>query len=385
MPLTEEHLLTLLIQSIELREIRLPLIHFFETSFGRTTERRILLARLTDSDGVEGWGECTAGEGPFYSDEWTDSAWETLREFLAPMLVDHEIEDATKVFSILRPVRGHRMAKATLENACWDLEAKKLGVPLWKHLGGTHSEISSGVSIGIQDTPEELLEKIKKEVDAGYQRIKIKIKPGWDLKIVERVRKEFPEIRLMGDANSAYTLADVNLFKELGKYNLMMLEQPLAHNDIFDHAKLQKQIETPVCLDESIHSAEDAKHAIELGSCRIINVKLGRVGGHSEAKRVEQVTSENGIPVWCGGMLESGIGRAHNIAMSTLSGFTLPGDVSASSRYWTEDIIDPPVIVSSSGTIQAPTAAGIGFNINLPRIESLTVRKEMIKSASVTA
>ena len=375
----------MIIQSIELREIRLPLIHFFETSFGRTTERRILLARLTDSDGVEGWGECTAGEGPFYSDEWTYSAWETLREFLAPMLVDHEIEDATKVFSILRPVRGHRMAKATLENACWDLEAKKLGVPLWKHLGGTHSEISSGVSIGIQDTPEELLEKIKKEVDAGYQRIKIKIKPGWDLKIVERVRKEFPEIRLMGDANSAYTLADVNLFKELGKYNLMMLEQPLAHNDIFDHAKLQKQIETPVCLDESIHSAEDAKHAIELGSCRIINVKLGRVGGHSEAKRVEQVTRENGIPVWCGGMLESGIGRAHNIAMSTLSGFTLPGDVSASSRYWTEDIIDPPVIVSSSGTIQAPTAAGIGFNINLPRIESLTVRKEMIKSASVTA
>jgi o-succinylbenzoic acid (OSB) synthetase len=375
----------LIIQSIELREIRLPLIHFFETSFGRTTERRILLARLTDTDGVEGWGECTAGEGPFYSDEWTDSAWETLREFLAPMLVDHEIEDATKVFSILGPVRGHRMAKATLENAYWDLEAKKLGVPLWKHLGGTRSEISSGVSIGIQDMPEELLEKIRKEVDAGYQRIKIKIKPGWDLKIVEQVRKEFPEIRLMGDANSAYTLADVDLFKELGKFNLMMLEQPLAHNDIFDHAKLQKQIETPVCLDESIHSAEDARHAIELGSCRIINVKLGRVGGHSEAKRVEQVTRENDIPVWCGGMLESGIGRAHNIAMSTLTGFTLPGDVSASSRYWTEDIIDPPVIVSSSGTIRVPTAAGIGFNINLPRIESLTVRKETIKSAIATA
>lgn len=375
----------MIIQSIELREIRLPLIHFFETSFGRTTERRILLARLTDTDGVEGWGECTAGEGPFYSDEWTDSAWETLREFLAPMLVDHEIEDATKVFSILGPVRGHRMAKATLENAYWDLEAKKLGVPLWKHLGGTRSEISSGVSIGIQDMPEELLEKIRKEVDAGYQRIKIKIKPGWDLKIVEQVRKEFPEIRLMGDANSAYTLADVDLFKELGKFNLMMLEQPLAHNDIFDHAKLQKQIETPVCLDESIHSAEDARHAIELGSCRIINVKLGRVGGHSEAKRVEQVTRENDIPVWCGGMLESGIGRAHNIAMSTLTGFTLPGDVSASSRYWTEDIIDPPVIVSSSGTIRVPTAAGIGFNINLPRIESLTVRKETIKSAIATA
>jgi O-succinylbenzoate synthase len=375
----------LIIQSIELREIHLPLIHFFETSFGRTTERRILLARLTDTDGVEGWGECTAGEGPFYSDEWTDSAWDTLREFLAPMLIDHQIEDASQVFSILRPVRGHRMAKATLENACWDLEAKRLGVPLWKHLGGTRSEISSGVSIGIQDTVEILLEKIRKEVDAGYQRIKIKIKPGWDLKVVEHVQKEFPQIRLMGDANSAYTLADLPLFKELDKFSLMMLEQPLAHNDIFDHAKLQQQIETPVCLDESIHSAEDARHAIELGSCRIINVKLGRVGGHAEAKRVEQVTRQNDIPVWCGGMLESGIGRAHNIAMSTLTGFTLPGDVSASARYWTEDIIEPPVIVSSRGTIQAPTVAGIGFDINLPRIESLTVRKETIKSARTTA
>src|SRR4030095_3460500 len=338
-----------------------------------------------DTDGVEGWGECTAGEGPFYSDEWTDSAWDTLREFLAPMLIDQPIEDAFQVFSILRPVRGHRMAKAPLENACWDLEAKKMGVPLWHHLGGTRSEISSGVSIGIQDTVEILLEKIGKEVNAGYQRIKIKIKPGWDLKIVEQVRKEFPQIRLMGDANSAYTLADVLLFKELDKFNLMMLEQPLAHNDIFDHAKLQQQIETPVCLDESIHSAEDARHAIELGSCRMINVKLGRVGGHAEAKRVEQVTRQNDIPVWCGGMLESGIGRAHNIAMSTLTGFTLPGDVSASTRYWTEDIIEPPVIVSSRGTIQAPTAAGIGFAINLPRIESLTVRKETIKSASATA
>ena len=374
----------MLIESIELREIRLPLVHFFETSFGRTTERRILLARLTDKDGAEGWGECTAGEGPFYSDEWTDSAWDTLHEFLAPMLVDQKINDATKVFSILRPVRGHRMAKATLENACWDLEAKKLGVPLWKHLGGTRSEISSGVSIGIQETPEILLEKIRKEVDAGYQRIKIKIKPGWDLKIVQRVRKEFPEIPLMGDANSAYSLTDVPLFKELDSFNLMMLEQPLGHNDIFDHAKLQQQISTAICLDESIRSAEDATHALELAACRIINVKLGRVGGHSEAKRVEQVARERNIPVWCGGMLESGIGRAHNIAMSALAGFTLPGDVSASSRYWTEDIIQPPVTVSSRGTIQAPTAPGIGFDINLPRIESLTVRKATIKLAGVT-
>ena len=366
------------IQSIELREICLPLLHFFETSFGRTTERRIVLARVTDDDGAEGWGECTAGEGPFYSDEWTDSVWSTLCEFLGPMVLGQRVAGAADVFALMRPVRGHRMAKATIETACWDLEAKKLGVPLWKHLGGTRGEISSGVSIGIQDTPDILLEKIRKEVDAGYQRIKIKIKPGWDVGIVARVRKEFPNIRLMGDANSAYTLADVPLFQELDRFNLMMLEQPLAHDDIFDHAKLQQQIQTPICLDESIRTAEDATHAIGMGSCKIINVKLGRVGGHSEAKRVEAVARENDIPIWCGGMLESGIGRAHNIAMSTLAGFSLPGDVSASERYWEEDIIEPPVMVSAKGTIIAPEAPGIGFNINLPRIDALTVRKQTI-------
>lgn len=368
----------MIIQSIELREIRLPLVHFFETSFGRTTERRIVLARVTDSDGAEGWGECTAGEGPFYSNEWTDTAWSTLHEFLAPMVVGKSFDNAAQADGAMKPVRGHRMAKATIENAVWDLEAKKLGVPLWRHLGGTQREIACGVSIGIQNTPDILLEKIRKEVDAGYQRIKIKIKPGWDVGIVARVRKEFPEIRLMGDANSAYTLADVDLFRELDRYNLMMLEQPLAHDDIFDHAKLQREIQTPVCLDESIRSAETAANAIALGSCKIINVKLGRVGGHSEAKRLEQVAREREIPVWCGGMLESGIGRAHNIAMSTLAGFTLPGDVSASSRYWEEDVIEPAVTVSPRGTIAPPDAPGIGFNINLRRLDALTVRKETI-------
>jgi o-succinylbenzoate synthase len=379
MPVTEDDLLTLLIQSIELREIRLPLVHFFETSFGRTTERRIVLARVTDANGAEGWGECTAGEEPFYSYEWTDTAWATLTEFLAPMVLGKEVAKAAHVFALMRPVRGHRMAKAPIETACWDLEAKRAGVPLWKHLGGTRPEIACGVSIGIQDTLEMLLEKIRQEVDAGYQRIKIKIKPGWDLKIIERVRKEFPDIRLMGDANSAYKLSDVSLFQQLGHFNLMMLEQPLAHDDIFDHAALQRQINTPVCLDESIRSAEDAAHAIALGSCQIINVKLGRVGGHAEAKRLEQVARDNEIPVWCGGMLEAGIGRAHNIAMSTLAGFTLPGDVSASARYWEEDIIDPPVTVSTRGTITPPDSPGIGFAVNLPRIEALTVRKETIR------
>src|SRR5688572_28702143 len=379
MPVTEEQTFPLIIQSIELREIRLPLIHFFETSFGRTTERRIVLARVRDADGAEGWGECTAGEEPFYSNEWTDSAWHTLCEFLGPMVLGQQVDSAAEVFALMKPVRGHRMAKATIETACWDLEAKKLGVPLWKHLGGTRREIASGVSIGIQETPKILLEKIRKEVDAGYQRIKIKIKPGWDLKIVQQVRAEFPAIRLTVDANSAYRLSDIPLFKGLDKFNLMLIEQPLAHDDIFDHAALQQQIATPVCLDESIHSAETARHAIELGSCRIINVKLGRVGGHFEAKRVEEITRAAKVPIWCGGMLESGIGRAHNIAMSTLAGFTLPGDVSASARYWEQDVIEPEVKVSPHGTITASHKPGIGFEVNVDRINKLTVRKETVR------
>jgi len=245
-------------------------------------------------------------------------------------------------------------------------------------LGGERTEIACGVSIGIQDAPEQLLDKIAGELGAGYQRIKIKIKPGWDLDIVRRVRERFPEIRLMGDANSAYTLRDVALFKALDEFELMMLEQPLAYNDVFDHAKLQAQIETPICLDESVRTVADAAQAIAIGACRIINIKLGRVGGHALAKQIEQTAREKQIPVWCGGMLESGIGRAHNIAMATLAGFTLPGDVSASARYWQEDIIDPPVTVTPSGTIEAPSGPGIGFEVNRARLEKLTVRSERI-------
>jgi O-succinylbenzoate synthase len=369
-----------IISSIELREIRLPLIHFFETSFGRTTERRIILVRVVDQDGAFGWGECTAGEGPFYSDEWAETAWPTLKEFLALMVIGKQSNAAAAISDLMNSVRGHRMAKAAIETACWDLEAQRAGVPLWKHLGGVNPEIACGVSIGIQDSPEQLIDKVQTELDAGYQRIKIKIKPGWDLEIVRRVRERFPEILLMGDANSAYTLKDVSLFKALDEFKLMMLEQPLAYDDMFDHAELQKQIETPICLDESVKTPADAKHAIAMKACRIINVKLGRVGGHSQAKQVERVARESGIPIWCGGMLESGIGRAHNIAMATLAGFTLPGDVSASSRYWAEDIIEPPVTVSDRGTIAVPEKPGIGFDINLKRIEQLTTRKETITS-----
>jgi len=359
-----------------MREIRLPLVHFFETSFGRTTERRILLVRVADAEGAEGWGECTAGEGPFYSEEWVEGAWDVMREFLVPMTLGHECEGAAQVFGLMRSVRGHRMAKAAIETAAWDAEARRLGIPLWRHLGGTRRELPCGVSIGIQDTPEALMEKIERELAAGYQRIKIKIKPGWDREIVRQVRRRFPDIQLMVDANSAYTLADAPLLRALDEFNLMMVEQPLAYDDMSDHARLQREIKTPVCLDESIRSPEDARKALELGACRIINVKLGRVGGHAEAQRVERVCREAGVPVWCGGMLESGVGRAQNIAMSTLAGFTLPGDVSASSRYWEEDIIEPPVTVTPRGTIPAPDGPGLGFEVKRPRVERLTVRRE---------
>jgi O-succinylbenzoate synthase len=368
------------IRLIELREIRLRLVHFFETSFGRTIERRIMLVRVEDHDGAEGWGECTAGEGPFYSEEWIDSAWEVTQRFLASMVLGQEAESAADIGGLMRRVRGNRMAKASIETACWDLEAKRAGVPLWRHLGGVQAEIPCGVSIGIQDSPEALLEKIEVELAAGYQRIKIKIKPGWDRGVVKRVRARFPKTPLMVDANSAYTLDDMRTLRALDEYGLLMIEQPLAYDDMFDHARLQRQIKTPVCLDESIRSAEDARKAIELGACRIVNLKLGRVGGHAEAARVEAVCRGGGIPVWCGGMLESGIGRAHNIAMATLRGFTFPGDVSASARYWAEDIIEPPVTVTPKGTIVAPEAPGIGFEVRRELIERLTVRSETLSA-----
>ncbi len=367
------------IKLIELIEINLPLVHFFETSFGRTYERRIILTRVEDSDGEEGWGECTAGETPSYSEEWTESCWQVLEKILAPMVIGKEFEKAENVWDLMKKVRGNRMAKAAIETAVWDLEAKKLNVPLWKHLGGTNQKIACGVSIGIQDSVEQLLEKIQTELDAGYQRIKIKIAPHWDYDVIKKVREHFGQIPLMGDANSAYTLGDIEKLKSLDEFDLMMLEQPLPFDDIIDHAKLQREIKTPVCLDEPIKSPDDARKAIELKSGKIINLKNGRVGGHTQSKEIEKSCRESDIPVWCGGMLESGIGRAHNIAISTLKGYTMPGDVSASKRYWAEDIIEPPVEVSENGTITAPEKAGIGFEVKRERIENLMVRKAEIK------
>ena len=363
------------VKRVEIKEIRLPLVHFFETSFGRTTARRIVLVRV-DAGDLTGWGEVTAGEEPFYSHETTETAWHILRDFLIPWTVGRDWKRASDLAPRFRPIRGHNMAKAGLENALWDIEAQEKGVPLARLIGGTLPEIPCGVSIGIQDSVDELLDRIERELQAGYQRIKVKVKPGWDVEVLARIRARFPSLALMADANSAYTLDDLERLKSFDRFHLMMIEQPLGWEDLVDHARLQKELLTPTCLDESIHSADDARKALELGSCKIINVKLGRVGGFTSALEVHHLCLSRRVPVWCGGMLESGIGRAHNIAMSALEGFTLPGDVSASRRYWAEDIIDPEVVVSARGTIRVPEAPGLGFTPNLERIERATVRKE---------
>ena len=359
----------------------MPLVHFFETSFGRTYERKIVLVEVI-ADGVSGWGEITCGENPFYNEEWTASAWLIARDYIAPRLLKSRLEDAGEVAGLTGHIRGHLMARGGVEAAVWDLEARRNGVPLAKQIGGPDStprtEIPCGVSIGIQDSVPQLLQKIGIEVAAGYQRIKMKIKPGWDVEVIREVRNAFPNIRLMADANSAYTLADANRLKCLDEFGLMMIEQPLAHDEIIDHAELQTRLKTPICLDECIRSAHQAEQAIRIRACGIINIKLGRVGGFREAKRVHDAAQQHGIPVWCGGMLESGIGRAHNIALSTLPNFTLPGDVSASQRYWKRDIISPAVEVSARGTIAVPTAPGFGYDLDHDFLRSVTVLEETV-------
>jgi o-succinylbenzoate synthase len=366
------------IEAITIREIQMPLVHFFETSFGRTYSRRILLL-TAHCEGVDGWGECVAGEDPFYSSEWAETAWPTITRYLAPALLGRDLESARDCPALFSKVRGHRMAKAALENALWDAEAKQKKTPLWKLLGGTRSEILCGVSIGIQDSVEQLLEKIQTELAAGYRRIKVKVKPGWDVNVLERIRSRWADITLSCDANSAYTLDQVEHLRSFDQFNLLMIEQPLWHDDIFYHARLQKELRTPICLDESIVSARKAAIALELGACRIINIKVGRVSGFSEARKIHDICQSQKIPVWCGGMLESGVGRAHNIALSTLENFSLPGDVSASKRYWKEDIIEPEVTVSAQGTIVISNEPGTGYRVREDLIESLTVRKETVR------
>lgn len=372
------------IDAIILRELRIPLVRPFETSFGVTRDRRIVLAEV-QADGLSGWGECTAGERPYFSAESTDTAWEILRQELAPMLASAEPRFGGDCPSIFRPVRGNRMAKAALENAVWDLEAQMLGLPLWQLLGGVRDRIPAGVSIGIQESIPALLDVIERELSAGYQRIKLKCKPGWDVEVFEAVRKRWPEIMLSCDANSAYRLGETEWLRRFDAFHLLMIEQPLWHDDFYFHSLLQKQLETPICLDESIRNRRDALAAIEMESCRILNVKLGRVGGFSEAIAIHNATMERGIPVWCGGMLESGVGRAHNVALSTLENFSLPGDVSASARYWAEDIIEPEVTVTAAGEIVVPNVPGRGYEVRTDLVERFTVRKETIRAAELVA
>ena len=361
------------IEKVELFLCRLPLVHFFETSFGRSYDRTFVLVRV-EGEGHEGWGESVAEANPYYSSETTDTVWHILEGFLVPLVIGPTFEHPRDVFPALRRVRGHNMAKAGIEMAIWDLYARTLGRPLAAVLGGTRPRIASGVSIGIQDSLDQLVEKVDRELAAGYQRIKIKIKPGWDIDAVERVRARFGAIPLMVDANAAYTLQDQPHLARLDPYDLMMIEQPLDYDDVMDHATLQKGITTPICLDESIHTVRIARDAIEADACKIINIKPGRVGGHRASIELHDLCAAHDIPVWHGGMLESGIGRAHNIHLASLPNFRLPGDIAASKRYYQPDLIEPAIEVGADGTIAVPEGPGIGVNIVRERVTRATLR-----------
>jgi len=362
------------IERLTLRLVRLPLVAFFETSFGRIYDRSFILVSA-EGGGLEGLGECVADVDPYYSPETTVTAWHVIRTFLAPLVLGRTFEHPRDVFGALARVRGHNMAKASVEMAVWDLAARQQQAPLSRLLGGTRADIASGVSIGIQDSREQLFEKIAAELAAGYQRIKIKIKPGWDVDVVRAVRERFGPVPLMVDANAAYTLADAGRLAELDHHDLMMIEQPLDYDDIRDHAALQRELDTPICLDESIHSVRVAEEAIDLGACRIINIKPGRVGGHGPSIRLHDLCAARDIPVWHGGMLESGIGRAHNIHLASLPNFSLPGDIAASHRYFAPDLIEPGIEVGPNGTVTVPAGPGIGVAVDWERVKAATVER----------
>ncbi len=366
------------IECIRLREIHLPLKEPFQISSGVVQNRRILLVQVIDADGAEGWGECVAGEYPNYHPETIDTAWLAIREWIAPKLFEREFERPADIYPWLqRDIRGHHMAKAGVEMSAWELAARKAGQSLSRFIGGTRGEIAVGISIGIQPSPEALVQKVREAVSAGYRKAKIKIKPGADVEYVRAVREALGnDVPIMVDANNAYTLADLERLRALDEFNLMMIEQPLAWDDLLQHARLQRELRTPVCLDESITGVDRARDMIELGAGKIINIKPGRVGGFTSSKQIHDLCAENGIPVWCGGMLESGVGRAHNVALASLSNFTLPGDVSPSSRYWQRDIVQPEWQMDEQGMIAVPMERpGMGVELDMDYIEHLTVRQ----------
>lgn len=361
------------IKQVVLRHMKMDLLHPFTTSFGTEYDRDFILVEVISEDGISGWAENVAMPTPYYNEETVKTNWHMLEDYLIPILLNNEIQHPDKLTeNHFSHIRGNYMAKASLEMAVWDLYAREQNASLSSVLGGTKKTIDVGVSIGIKDSIDETLETIEERRLEGYKRFKLKIRPGWDVELIDKVRKVYPDIPLMADANSAYTLEDIDMLTALDDYNLMMIEQPLAYNDIIDHADLQARLKTPICLDESIHSLEDARKALKLGSCKIINIKIGRVGGLTQAKKIHDFCQERNVPLWCGGMLESGIGRAHNIAITTLPNFTLPGDTAGSALYWAEDIIEPEVTVEN-GIITVPTSPGMGYEPSMVKIDKYTV------------
>lgn len=364
------------IKEFTLRHLNMRMNSPFSTSFGTFQDKEFILLEAKDENGNIGWGESVAFYSPWYSEETLRTNWHMLEDFIIPALLNKEINHPDEVSEHLSFIRKNNMAKSTIEGAYWDLFSQEKGISLAAALGGKKTKIEVGISIGIQNTVDDLLKLIDGFIAEGYKRMKVKIKPTWDVNVIREIRKRFPNVPLMADANSAYTLKDIDLLKQLDEFDLMMIEQPLASDDIIDHAKLQKEISTPVCLDESIHSFEDTRKAIELGSCKIINIKIGRVGGLTESKKIHDLCEKEQIPVWCGGMLESGIGRAHNIALTTLSNFILPGDTAGSSRYWKKDIIEPEVVVED-GYITVPNKPGIGYEPSREMIKKFTVLEKV--------
>ena len=365
------------IKEIKLHQLLMTMKNPFTTSFGTQQKRFITIVEAIDEDGVSGFGECVSGEDPLYSEEFMDATLIALKKYFGPLVINKEISHPDEVWEIYKPFKRNNMAKASIEGAVWDLYAKKKGITLAEAMGGTKKEVDVGVSLGLEDTNELLLERIGEKVEEGYKRIKVKIKPGRDIEMIRSIREVYPDIPLMADANSAYTLDDIDTLKALDEFNLMMIEQPLMAGDVIDHAKLQKQIKTPVCLDESIDSYESAAAAIELGSCEIINVKVGRVGGITQSIKIHDLAKKHNIPLWCGGMLEAGVGRLHNVAITTLSNFVLPGDTASSSRYWFEDIITPEV-VAENGVVKVSDKPGIGAEVDFGKMEQYLVKTETL-------
>lgn len=363
-----------------LREIRLPLKEPFRISSGEVSDRRIMLVELADADGVVGWAECVAGERPNYSPETIDTAWHAIREWIAPRVLGRAFGAPAEVRPVLeRDLRGHAMAKAAVEMGCWELWARREGVPLARLLGGTRTHVETGISLGIQSSPAVLVEKARAAAAAGYRKIKLKIQPGADLEYVAAVREALPAAPLMVDANSAYTLADADHLARLDEFGLIMIEQPLGQEDLVRHARLQERLRTPICLDECITDADRAEDMIALGSGRIVNIKPGRVGGFASAIAIHDVCRSAGVPVWCGGMLESGIGRAHNVALASLPNFTIPGDISPSARYWERDIVVPEWTMDAAGRVAVPLdRPGLGVEVDVGRVDDLTVRREVL-------